>query len=185
MVSSVELSGQSAKSLALSKMPRFMTLGFPGLRVLAIAVVFVGGAESAFAHPAPFSYLDVVFKNGGIEGTLVVHIIDVAHDLGITPPERLLENEVAERERERIGTLLTPRLMFRSDRRLTPMWTSLEVLRDDLALRLTYRISQETPGSLVIDASLFPYDPLHQTFVNIYEGGELRQQLIFNSESNE
>ena len=37
----------------------------------------------ASAHPAPFSYLDIVFRNGGIEGTLVIHIIDVAHDLGI------------------------------------------------------------------------------------------------------
>lgn len=162
-----------------------MKLGISALRHLAVAVVLLGCAESTFAHPAPFSYLDVVFKNGGIEGTLVVHIIDIAHDLSITPPERLLDNAVAERERERIGALLTPRLMLRSDRRLTPTWTSLEILKDELALRLTYRISQENPGSLVVDASLFPYDPLHQTFVNIYEEGTLRQQFIFNAESPE
>lgn len=163
---------------------RFPNKGRPLPAILVVTVLLLG-AESAVAHPAPFSYLDVVFRNGGIEGTLVVHIIDVAHDLGISPPERMLENDVAERERERIGALLTPRLMLRSDRRLAPMWTSLEVLRDDLALRLTYRISQEQPGSLAIDTSLFPYDPLHQTFVNIYEEGQLRQQLIFNADTKE
>ena len=72
----------------------------------------------AAAHPAPFSYLDVVFRDGGIEGTLVIHVIDAAHELGISPPERLLENDVAERTREQLGAILKPRLMLRSDRRL-------------------------------------------------------------------
>ena len=60
-------------------------------------------AAPAWAHPAPFSYLDVVFKDGGIEGTLVIHVIDAAHDLGITPFERLMENAVAEANRQKIA----------------------------------------------------------------------------------
>ena len=40
-------------------------------------------ARPAAAHPAPFSYLDIVFRNGSIDGTLVVHVIDVAHELKI------------------------------------------------------------------------------------------------------
>ena len=139
----------------------------------------------AWAHPAPFSYLDVVFKDGGIEGTLVIHVIDAAHDLGIMPFERLMENQVAEANRQKIADLLTPRLMLRTDRRLTIQWTTLEVLREDMALRLKYRIDAEPSGSTTIDTNLFPYDPLHQTFVNIYEEGSLRQQLIFNAGTNE
>jgi hypothetical protein len=115
---------------------------------------------------------DVVFRNGGIEGTLVVHVIDAAHELGITPPERLLDNDVAERTREQLGAILKPRLTLRSDdRRLDLQWISLEVLRDDAALRLKYRIANEQPGALTVLTRLFPYDPLHQTFVNIYEDG--------------
>src|SRR5215207_5829896 len=106
--------------------------------------------RAAAAHPAPFSYLDVVFRDGAIEGTLVIHVIDAAHELGITPPERLLENDVAERTREQLGTLLKPRLMLRSDHRLDIQWTSLEVLRDDAALRLKYRIPNESPGALTV-----------------------------------
>jgi hypothetical protein len=30
----------------------------------------------ADAHPAPFSYLDIVFRSDGMEGTLVIHVID-------------------------------------------------------------------------------------------------------------
>jgi len=163
-------------------MDRRATRGAAGFAI-AVCLLFV--ARPAAAHPAPFSYLDVVFRNGGIEGTLVVHVIDAAHELGISPPERLLENEVAEQTREQLGAILKPRLLLRSDRRLDLQWTSLEVLRDDAALRLKYRIPNEAPGSLALDARLFPYDPLHQTFINIYEDGTLKQQLIFNADSKE
>jgi len=142
-------------------------------------------AAPAWAHPAPFSYLDIVFKDGGVEGTLVIHVLDAAHDLGITPFERLMENAVAEANRQKIADLLTPRLMLRTNQRLMIQWTSLEVLREDSALRLKYRIQAEPSGSMTIDTDLFPYDPLHQTFVNIYEAGSLRQQLIFNQGTNE
>ncbi len=52
-------------------------------RVLIGIAIALSLARVASAHPAPFSYLDVVFKDGGIEGTLVVHVIDVAHELGV------------------------------------------------------------------------------------------------------
>ena len=155
------------------------------VRVLLLALVMALAASSARAHPAPFSYLDVVFRNGGIDGTLVVHIIDIAHDLGITPVERLLDNAVVERERQRIADLIGPRILLRTNRRLALEWQSLELLRDEQAVRLKYRIAGEQPGAVTIDTNLFPYDPNHQTFINIYEGTSLRQQLIFNASTDE
>ena len=156
------------------------------LRVLLAAIALViTSAAPASAHPAPFSYLDIVFRDAGIDGTLVVHIIDVAHDLGIEPVERLLDDRLVQSERARIGDLLQPRIQLRSNRRLTLGWESVELLAEDEALRLKYRIVNEQPGALAIDTNLFPYDPIHQTFVNVYEEGELRQQLIFNASSEE
>jgi hypothetical protein len=156
------------------------------VRALCLVAVCLCLPARALAHPAPFSYLDVVFRDGGIEGSLVVHVIDVAHDLGITPPERLLENDVAARERARIGAILAPRVSLRDDdQRFIINWTSLEVLRDDMALKLTYRIDDVSVGALAIDTHLFPYDGQHQTFINVYEGATLRQQLIFNGETSE
>src|SRR5687767_10627896 len=107
------------------------------LRFLAgAAVLLLVGSVRVAAHPAPFSYLDIVFRNGGIDGTLVVHVIDVAHDLGIEPVDRLLDAALVQAERERIGNLLQPRIQIRSNRRLALEWQSVELLKDDLALRL-------------------------------------------------
>ncbi|HET9360462.1 MAG TPA: HupE/UreJ family protein [Vicinamibacterales bacterium] len=153
------------------------------LRALLIAVVLLGSVKTASAHPAPFSYLDIVFKSGGIEGTLVVHVIDVAHELGI-PPERLMDEALVAAERQRIGEILAPRLELRGGERLTIEWQGLELLRDEQALRFRYRITGAEPGALTVDTNLFPYDPIHQTFINIYEDASLRRQVIFNAETD-
>jgi hypothetical protein len=142
-------------------------------------------ASSSAAHPAPFSYLDIVFRDGRIDGTLVVHIIDAAHELGINPPDQLLDNAIAERERQRLADVLTPRISLRTDHRLEIQWTSLELLRDDLALKLKFSVALENAGAVSLDTNLFPYDPMHQTFINVYEGNALRQQVIFSAASHD
>jgi hypothetical protein len=151
-------------------------------RALVVAGLLLFAARAS-AHPAPFSYLDIAFRGGSIEGSLVVHVIDVAHELGVTPPERALDPEFLARERQRIFNILTPRISLTANRPLAIQWESIEPLKQDLALRLRYRIPNEHPGSLEIDANLFPYDPVHQTFVNVYEETELRQQVIVNATS--
>jgi hypothetical protein len=151
---------------------------------LGVALALLLCATQASAHPAPFSYLDIVFRGGSIEGSLVVHVIDVAHELGVTPPERVLEPELLERERQRIFDLLSQRIFLTTGRRLMPQWLNIEAQKEELALRLTYRIPNEHPGALEIDTNLFPYDPIHQTFVNVYEDTQLRQQIILNATSD-
>ena len=163
---------------------RLRILRFMRSKVFAAAILVLLLAGRASAHPAPFSYLDIVFRNGGIEGSLVVHVIDVAHDLGLQPAD-LMNQEVVRQQAQRIGELLRPRMELRSNRRLSPEWTDVELLKDDQALRLTYRIPDEAPGAMAIDTNLFPYDQNHQTFINIYEDRELRQQLIFNVQTQE
>ncbi|HKH72839.1 MAG TPA: HupE/UreJ family protein [Vicinamibacterales bacterium] len=140
-------------------------------------------ASKAAAHPAPFSYLDIAFRDGNIEGSLTVHVIDIAHELDVTPAERVLDPEFLTRERRRILDVLTPRISLTTDRPLTIEWGMLLPMKEELALRLMYRIPNEHPGSLTVDTNLFPYDPIHQTFINIYEDNDPapRQQVIFNA----
>jgi hydrogenase/urease accessory protein HupE len=152
-------------------------------KVLIGLAIVIGGVSVAWAHPAPFSYLDVVFKDGGIEGTLVVHVIDVAHELGV-PPEKVMEPGFAEAQQKRIEEILTARLYLQGDRRLSFEWQGIELMREEQALRLRYRINDANFGALTIDTNLFPYDQLHQTFINVYDEGQLRQQIIFNAETN-
>jgi hydrogenase/urease accessory protein HupE len=150
-------------------------------RLLLVTLILAACAAPAAAHPTPFSYLDIVFRNGQIDGTLTVHLLDVAHDAGINPPDQLLDRNFLGPRRQQIAAMLAPRILLRSDRRLKLEWTDAIAVPEDQALRLTFRVSREQPGALTIDTSLFPYDPNHQTFVNIYEGDRLRQQVIFGA----
>ena len=61
-------------------------------------------AAAVSAHPVPFSYLDLHLRGGGIEGSLIVHTFDLAHELKIDPPERLLDPSfVADRSTDDRG----------------------------------------------------------------------------------
>jgi hydrogenase/urease accessory protein HupE len=152
-------------------------------RLLLVLPVLVSLAAPAAAHPTPFSYLDLVLTPSGVEGSLAVHIIDAAHELGIDAPERLLDPQVAEQQRTRLAAILVSRMTLRTDRGLVPDWYSIEPLPAEMELRLRFRAAAPPAGAMTLDANLFPYDPLHQTFVNIYEGEQLRQQMIFSADT--
>jgi hydrogenase/urease accessory protein HupE len=137
----------------------------------------------AYAHPVPYSFLDLRLNSGGLEGTLVAHIFDLAHDLNLTPAESLLDPAVAESKREAILNLLRPRLLVAADGRALEfelLRLEPQVERQALALHLRFN-ANALPGVLRIQSSLFPYDPQHQTFLNVYEEGRLIRQEIFNS----
>lgn len=155
------------------------------LRLLLLLCLAGVGAAPATAHPAPFSYLDIHLRDQQIDGSLVVHVIDVAHDLGISAPGELLDSDVLGARRREVAALLGSRLTLRADQRLKLEWTDMATLPNDAALKLSFRVKGRQPGALTVDTNLFPYDRNHQTFVNIYETGGLRQQWIFNSGSDE
>ncbi|MSO48530.1 MAG: HupE/UreJ family protein [Acidobacteria bacterium] len=132
------------------------------------------------AHPVPFSYMDVRLAPAALDVTVVLHIYDVAHDLDIAPMERLLDPDAARAQTAAIAGLLDRRLRILVDGRpLTGAWTGVEVLTDRQSLRLRVRtILDAPPGVVTIDGRLFPYDPQHQTFINIYDGDGLIQAMI-------
>ena len=115
-----------------------------------------------------------------IEGTLIVHDFDIAHDLNLAPPERLLDPAVVSRYSEAIIRLIAGRIEIAADGRvLKPEWSAPEVVAERQSIRLRLRIGLDgAPGTIAVAASLFPYDPNHQTFVNIYEGDALTQAIL-------
>jgi hypothetical protein len=149
-----------------------------------LLLAFLASPTLAVAHPAPFSYLDLRIGNDGIDGTLVLHIIDIAHDLDIASPERLLDRAVAGGNLDRLTALVAQRLVLRGDAPLTIVWGDVvDPLPDRQGLQLHFRIRTPRPATLAIHALMFPYDRLHQTFVNIYEDGLLRQQLVLSADN--
>jgi hydrogenase/urease accessory protein HupE len=166
----------------------------------------IAGTGLAEAHPAPFSYLDVRLDDNGITGTLVLHVVDVAHELGMTAPESLQEAQAAEAAFPNIAAFLRDRLSFAADgRALTVAWDGIAPAPERHAVQLRFHLTASPasgessgptaaataaatesarsvgyrPGGLSMRALLFPYDGIHQTFVNVYEDGELRYQGIF------
>lgn len=137
-------------------------------------------AAPAFSHPAPFSYLDIDLRSGEIDGALVMHAIDAAHELGVAPPEQLFDPAVLRARQQALTARLEPRLTLRTDHRLTLEWTGAEPIPSQAQVKLYFRVRDQQPGALSVRTDLFPYDRNHQTFVNIYDGGRLRQQWIFN-----
>jgi hydrogenase/urease accessory protein HupE len=152
--------------------------------VLLLTVLLLQLAPPIQAHPTPFSYLDLRLSQSRFEATLVMHIVDLAHDLEVTPAEQLLDPRVAESKRDLILNLVRSRLVMAADgRALDPELLRLEPLpeRQALALHLGFH-TEAFPGVLRIQCALFPYDPQHQTFLNVYEEGMLAHQEIFNRE---
>ena len=135
------------------------------------------------AHPVPFSYLDLKIHEDRIDGTLSIHVYDIEHDLGIEPVDALLDHEVFERYQRRIGALLAPRMELGSDRPIRFNWTGIHLDTAKQAVVLDFRAATPRPGKLSVRTDLFPYDPNHQTFVNVYEDETLRQQWIFGKGS--
>jgi hydrogenase/urease accessory protein HupE len=150
---------------------------------LLALVASLGVAAPAVAHPVPFSYLDVRIQPGTIEITLVAHMFDVAHELGLEPPNRILDPAVLAGQGDAVVALLRSRLQIAADgTTLTSgAWSEPEPLPDRQSIRLHARyLISGAPGSVTVTAMLFPYDPAHQTFLNFYEGNTLTSQAILD-----
>lgn len=155
------------------------------LRRVALPFLVVGWlVPVVHAHPIPFSYLDLRLNAGQIEGTLVAHIEDLAHDLNVDPPETLLDANVAESKKDAIEELIRARLIVLADGQ--PVGLELlrvEPLPDRQALSCELRLNTNIkPSALRIHCALFPYDPQHQTFLNVYEEDRLVHQEILTQD---
>jgi hydrogenase/urease accessory protein HupE len=145
-------------------------------------LAFVGSATPLLAHPAPFSYLDVRLLPQALEITAVVHVLDVAHELNVDEailiqPETLAPHAPAIQHliRGRVGLLADGRGLGEGE------WSAPEIVPDRHGLRLLARYPlAEPPGIVTVSALMFPYDPIHQTFVNVYEAADLVSQAILS-----
>jgi hypothetical protein len=142
-------------------------------------------ARFAAAHPAPFSYLDLHLEPDATRGVLVVHDFDAAHELGIDEPQALLEPAVAREHAERLVAIIAGRLHLAIDARETALgWGDVAVLADRQSLRLSFEVATTGVGQLELEAVLFPYDPVHQTFINVYENRRLAHQAILDARND-
>ena len=125
-----------------------------------LATLVLAWPATSLAHPAPFSYLDLHVSANRIDAILVAHIVDVAHELSVTPAD-LLEPSAAARYANAIAKLLQQRLdVTAGSQQLSATdWPSPELLADRQAWRWTFHFSTTRPATpLTVRAALFPYD---------------------------
>src|SRR5262249_46051588 len=119
---------------------------------LILIVVLAAVPQLASAHPVPFSYLDLRLEGNSLDVSLIVHIFDVAHDLGIAPMEKLLEPDVVAARAGAIRDLLAGRLELVTDRQqlLKGEWSSPEIVKDRQSIHFTIHYSlAEMPASVL------------------------------------
>ena len=138
-------------------------------------------AVPASAHPVPFSYLDLEVHDAAVEGRIRVHLVDIAPVLGLADPQALLDPVVRDTHRAAIERYLASRIAFENGGFRRADWGEMAVVDENEAIELTFTIPGRPEGALALDTKLFPADPNHQTFVNVYEDGELAQQFILSA----
>ena len=148
--------------------------------LLAVAAL---PARTAYAHAQPYSFLDLRLAPYRLEGNLTAHVFDLAHEIGLGVPNTLLDSATAARHAGELIARLGPRLRLAADG--TPLelrWTDVETAREKHGLRFHFwATTGEMPGRLEIQAQLFPYDPQHETYLNVYEAGRLRRQTLLDA----
>ena len=149
----------------------------------ALLFTMILSALPAHAHPLPVSYVDLRLDRTGLEASVEAPAVDLAHDLPSLSEKALLTPDTLQAQQQKVVALLTSRLtLSTSGKTLPPMVEGIAPVPDqkDVRLRLRY-VWREPPSMLHIQCRLFPYDPSHQTFVDIYEGQALKREMIFDS----
>ena len=149
---------------------------------LAAAAIVAGLAVRANAHSTPFSYVDVRVQGARIDVTVSAHVVDVAHELGVEAPEMLLQAPEMPDTAGLLGAL-EQRLNLGIDGRAVSC--DSRAAPERIVKALTVRWSFACRGSasghaLSLDGPLFPYDPAHLTFVNLYVDGVLAGQSVLD-----
>jgi hydrogenase/urease accessory protein HupE len=161
------------------------TLPLRGYRLLwgFLLLALILSALPAQAHPLPLSYVDLRLDREGLEASVEAPAVDLAHDLPPLSAKALLSPDTLQAHQQEIVALLTSRLtLSASGKTLSPSVEGIAPVLDqkDVRLRLRY-VWSEPPARLHIQCQLFPYDPSHQTYVDIYEGQALKREVIFDS----
>jgi hydrogenase/urease accessory protein HupE len=135
------------------------------------------------AHPAPFSYLTVRLDDSRVDAVLVMHTLDVAHDLGVSPADTLLDAAVLSANADAIRRLVRERLAVSIDgvRAALPADAAVEAMPDRAGIGVRWSLAaSRLAGTVRIETLLFPYDPNHQTFLNVYQRVDLIRQDVLD-----
>ncbi len=115
-----------------------------------------------------------------MEVGITASVTDLAHDLAEIEPAMLLQPATIAAQQTALTSILMSRLKVSAAGKFLRLELR-EIVpvpeKRDLHLKFFYAWSA-APESLRIESLLFPYDPRHRTFVNVYAGEQLLRQDI-------
>jgi hydrogenase/urease accessory protein HupE len=147
------------------------------------AIVLAGLISRGSAHDEPTSFVDVRVSSAGMEVAVTASVTDVAHGMPTVDPAMLLDSKILEQRREEISAAIIARLALAADGApVTLKPEGIVPVPEKRDLRVTWSCSwNSAPEQLKVGGPMFPYDPRHRTFVNVYSGSELVRQEILTS----
>jgi hydrogenase/urease accessory protein HupE len=151
-------------------------------RAALIALLAALAPGAAIAHQTPYSYVDLHMRAGTADGRVAAHIVDLAHETGMASPESLLDSSFVARHVPLLTHALTARLDIRADgRRLTPQWDEFAITRDRKLVAFRFHaMLPGVAGRIDVMGPMFPYDPAHETYVNVFQGDSVRSQDVLD-----
>ncbi len=138
----------------------------------------------AGAHVEPTSFIDLRPGPSGIAASITASTTDVAHDLPAVEPTMLLDAPTLAALRSALAETIRARLHLTADgRALDAELLAITPIPEKRDLRFDLHYAwPATPDMIGVQCRLFPYDPRHRTFLNIYENERLQRQEIFEGE---
>ncbi len=149
---------------------------------LIIAVFLLPFARG---HDEPTSFVDLKLGRAGIDASFTASTTDLAHYLPDTEPGMLLDGVPTDSRRAVLSALIASQFKVTADG--SPVVLTLGEITpipEKRDVRLTFHADlPAVPKKLRVESALFPYDPRHRTYVNVYSGDELLRQEAFEKGS--
>jgi hydrogenase/urease accessory protein HupE len=148
-----------------------------------ITMTFVAVSSSrAVAHDEPYSHIDIRLEADRAHGKVMAHVIDLAHEGGLEKPELLLDSRYAEQNLATLHKVLDSHVVIKvNDEQIQPQWQSFQVVADRKSLAFDWVAPlSRAVAKVEVLGPLFPYDPPHETYLNIYDNGTIRHQNLLD-----
>lgn len=138
----------------------------------------------AQAHEISFSHIKLEL-NQPSQVQLEMPVKDLARQLGNISPEQLLQAQNLAKFEPQIQKLLQKRLVLEvTGQPLALTSLKLQAIPNRKEIQAIWQLVP-IQQSVVVRVSLFPDNPLHKTFLDVYQQNKLEQQLIFDSKKTE
>jgi hydrogenase/urease accessory protein HupE len=139
---------------------------------------------STHAHDLPLSYVDLRVDKGGIDATIQASAKSFARDLRSIDEGILLDPAQMAQQKEPLFALIAAGLTIRSNgTTLRPELRGIEPLPGPREVRVQLHFQSRQAGETIqVRCELFSADQRHKTFLNIYQGDQLKHQGVFDRE---